>query len=779
MCGILGGNLFTNRAQVKNAQELIAHRGRDASCAFSVDGVWMAHNRLAIQDLDEKANQPMVDNFNTMSLVFNGELWQRTIKKYDYLRRAYPFKTKKSDTELLLYMYRNFHKDVFIHLDGMFSFAIHDHAEQEIILARDWVGRLPLYYLHKYGGLAFSSELKVLTESFPDAATEIKVVPPGSYCVYNIKTGDFITKRYYDIADNVRDSDTQLEEVTKQIRNRLTDAVSNELIADVPVCTILSGGIDSVLITYLLKQHLPDLKAYVVSVGGGNKDDLHFARMAAEWLDIPLEEVIVTKSDINKRLKESIWAAEMDSWTQVTPAVAQLFLAKKISEDGFKVVFGGEGADELFGSYGNIQKMYYKQDTNQKARVGLIRNLHKNNLIRTNKAMMYGGTVELRTPFLDREFAEYALSVVCIDAKTHKHPNGFVDIDWENKGHMKYPLRKAFEFLLAEGMPEELLYRKKETFQVGCHTDYLRDEKEKMTRIYNKLFKFPVKKKEKSKMVESRILLKDKTDLDGVQEYLDYPVHVLGAMEKPTFDTANIVLLSTKFSKVGKTTLEKYPNLKAVITRGHGSDYVDSALCEKAGVKVYRTNPYRESCAEWCVDKVRASTVLVYGMDGTIGSVIENILTTKGIEHYGVPSTAGITPESLSSIHGNKPVKTIISCIPYDKKRYKHNEHFFNREFFEQFNDCVDFISISRGPTHNNDDFLKLLEDKKIGNVHIDTVDSYNRDKLLEFDNFHYYEHQAWDYVKLDPKELFFRLNQQIEYAGITETLAKAGKNED
>jgi asparagine synthetase B (glutamine-hydrolysing) len=720
----------------------------------------MGHNRLAIQDLDSSANQPMVDDLNSLRLVFNGELWQRTIKKYDYLRRAYPFKTKNSDTELLMYMFRNFRNDVFTRLDGMFSFAIHDHAAREIILARDWVGRLPLYYLYKYGGIAFSSELKALTESFPDAATEIKVVQPGTYCVYDIETGDFTTKRYYDIKDNVCKSDSELIEVTTQIQTRLRKAVENELVADVPVCTILSGGIDSVLITYLLRQHIPDLKAYVVSVGGGNKDDLHFARMAAEWLDIPLTEVIVTKSDINKRLKESIWAAEMDSWTQVTPAVAQLFLAKKISEDGFKVVFGGEGADELFGSYGNIQKMYYKQDTNQTARVNLIRNLHKNNLIRTNKAMMYGGTVELRTPFLDREFAEYALSVVTIDAKTHKHPNGFVDIDWSNKGHMKYPLRKAFDFLLNEGMPEELLYRKKETFQVGCHTDYLRDDKEKMTRIYNKLFKFPIKKKEKSKMVESKILLKDKADLDGVQEYLGYPVHVLGAMEKPTFDTAGIELLSTKFSKVGKTTLEKYPNLKAVITRGHGSDYVNSALCEKAGVKVYRTNPYRESCAEWCVDKIRSAPVAVYGMDGTIGSVIENILTTKDIVHYGIGSDGKLPDQSI---------QTIISCIPYDKKRYKHNEHFFNKEFFNQFNNPVDFISISRGPTHNNDDFLKLLQDGKLGNVHIDTVDSYQRDKLLEFDNFNYTEHQAWDYIKLDPKELFYRLNQQIEWAGVVE----------
>jgi asparagine synthase (glutamine-hydrolysing) len=757
MCGIVGGNLFTNRAQVENAQELISHRGKDASCAYSVNGVWLGHNRLAIQDLDSKANQPMVDNLNSCRLVFNGELWKRTITDYAYLRREFPFRTKNSDTELLLYMYRNFRKDMFSHLDGMFSFAIHDHEEQEIILARDWVGRLPLYYLHKYGGLAFSSELKALTESFPDAAKEIQVVKPGSYCVYDVKTGELTTKQYYNIVENVCESDSELDKVTYQIKNRLYNAVANELVADVPVCTILSGGIDSVLITYLLKQHIPDLKAYVVSVGGGNKDDLHFARMAAEWMDIPLEEVIVTKSDINKRLKDSIWAAEMDSWTQVTPAVAQLFLAKKISDDGFKVVFGGEGADELFGSYGNIQKMYYKQDTNKEARISLIRNLHKNNLIRTNKAMMYGGTVELRTPFLDREFAEYALSVVTIDAKHHKHTNGFTDIDWSNKGHMKFPLRKAFECLLAEGMPEELLYRKKETFQVGCHTDYLRDEKEKMTNIYNKLFKFPVVKKEKSKMVESKILLKDKADMKGIEEYLDFPVHVLGAMEKPKFDTNTIELLSTKFSKVGKTTLQKFPNLKAVIVRGHGHDLINKKMCDESGVRIYKLNQYTESCAQWCADKITQGSVVVYGMGGVIGSHLENILTLKGIEHFGIGSDVEIGSDDV------KNVKTIISCIPYDKFEYKSNENFFCKKLFDVYPSSIDFISISRAPTHNNDDLINLLTNQKLRNVYIDTVASHRRDELLMFDSFDYTEHSAWKHVIQDDKVVWDKLDKVIK----------------
>tara|TARA_R110000744_G_scaffold9052_2_gene29437 strand:+ start:161 stop:2482 length:2322 start_codon:yes stop_codon:yes gene_type:complete len=756
MCGIIGGNLFTNKRYIEIAQELIQHRGRDAHDVVSINGFWLGHNRLSIQNVGNDANQPMWDDTRRYCITFNGELWKKSFDALnDKLREQYNFRTMRSDTELLLYAYRHYEDKMFEHLDGMYSFAIYDSWNKKIVLGRDWVGRLPFYYLHKYGGLAFASEKKSLSETFVDCTKDIKIVQPSHFYEYDLITGELKPTKYYDVEKEIPPSDTSLEEVTRKIFTKLEDAVENELIADVPVCTILSGGIDSVLITYFLKQKIPDIKAYVVNVGNSTgKDDIHFARMAAKWLDIPLIEVKVSKSQINKALKESVWAAEMDSWTQITPAVAQLFLAKQIHDDGYKVVFGGEGADELFGSYGNIQKMYYKQDTNKKARLGLIKNLHKNNLIRTNKAMMYGGTVELRTPFLDKEFARYALSVVTIDAKHHKHPNGFVDIDWQNKGHMKFPLRKAFEFL---GMPEELLWRKKETFQVGCHTDYLREEKEKITRFYNKLFHLPVKKTKVQKVMSSNIMLKDKVDLKDADKHLSDEVYVVGAMEKPKCNLDDIEIMSTKFSKVGKTTLEKYKNLKVVITRGHGNDYVDGALCEKKGVQVIRMNQYTDSCAEWIVDKVeKDSVVAVWGAGGIIGKAVCGLLSKMDINWYAVGS-------NNNTFFSCENVDVVISCIPYDKKTYKHNANFFNKDFFSQFKKPVDFISISRGPTHNNEDLLELLSIEKLANVHIDTVDSDLRDKLLEHKNFHYYEHQAWDYKPISPQENFRLLQLALD----------------
>ena len=756
MCGILGGNLFINEKSIKEAQEEILHRGSDAVGAISVDGFWMAHNRLSIQDLTANAAQPMWDYNHQVCIVFNGELWKNTMKKFNRpLRREYNFRTKKSDTEVFLYAYMKYGTEVFKDIDGMFSAVIYDKRDgnrnAKVIMVRDWVGRMPFYYIHQYGRLAFASEQKALIRSFNNIPKEHRqIVQPSHYYEYNPRTGDLQSHRYFNIEENIPTSDEKLTVVTKKIRKLLKQAVDNELIADVPVCTILSGGIDSVLITYLLKQKVKDLRAYVVNLGESTgKDDLHYARVAAEWMDIPLTEIKITKSQVEFKLSESIYAAEMDHWTQITPAVAQLFLAEKIKEDGYKVVFGGEGADELFGSYGNIQKQYFKQDTNKKARIGLIKSLHKNNLIRTNKAMMNGGTVELRTPFLDKEFAKYALSVITIDAKHHKHTNGFTDINWKNKSHMKYPLRKAFAGLIkTKGMPEELLFRKKETFQVGCHTDYLRDEQERMTKIYRRRFKLPPIKKDKTKNMKSNILLKDKADLNGIEKYFSEDVHVLGAMSKPYFPLDDIQILSTKFSKVGKTTIEKYPNLKAVIIRGHGHDLVNKQVLDDKGIKVYKLNQYTESCAQWCVDKVKGDKVLVLGSKGNIGSEVNRLLLEAG-------------KTSVTDYNAD----TIISCIPYDNHKYKSNENFFNKEFFGKFNQPVMFISISRSPTHNNLDLYNLFCDESIYEAHIDTVASVNRDKLLSLDNFHYYEHTSWKHKPMPQRDFAKLLVDTVELA--------------
>ena len=187
-------------------------------------------------------------------------------------------------------------------------------------------------------------------------------------------------------------------------------------------------------------------------------------------MKIPLNEIIIDDQYVMHNLRDAIYAVEDFKWVQVSPAVAQLPMSKAIHEKGYKVVFGGEGSDEIFGSYGHIFAFKWRDEDYHKARIDLIDKLHEKNLVRTNKAMMYGGTVELRTPFLDKNFVEYGLGI----------PPQYKKID----NHWKPLLREAFQ----GEIPDDILWRPKKTFQVGCHTDFLQDYKELMSGYFNDLF---------------------------------------------------------------------------------------------------------------------------------------------------------------------------------------------------------------------------------------------------------------------------------------------------
>ena len=521
MCGILGGNSFKDIQDVKNGLASIMHRGTDGNVIFHFkkNDFFICHNRLSIQDLSETATQPLISEDEKFVLAFNGEMWKPFFKKFNKkLREKYKFKTDKSDSELLLY-YLIDNRDNILEsmkkLDGMFCFAFYDVERNELTLGRDFIGRLPLYYVFENDKIMFSSEVKALQSAnkelkffnvdrnrkAPEGEQEkIKVVEPGTIVTVSenfIGATNCEIKRWNDFkpefnpenptlytrSENdlviLEGEDKGIDYYASEFRKRLEKAVDDELISDTPICTILSGGIDSTIITYLLKKKNPNIEAFVVNVTSGRnqtlKDDLYYAKMASKELGVRLHEVTVHKDDIQEHLKESIYAVETQKWTQVSPAVAQLFLSWEIRDKGYKVVFGGEGADEIFASYGDVKRFCWpdKLAWHQK-RVNLINNLHKNNLIRTNKAMMYGGKVELRTPFLNKELIDFGLRI----------PTRYRD-EADGKGNvMKYVLRKAFEGEISD----ELLWRPKKTFQQGCHTDYLKKEQETIEQYFNELF---------------------------------------------------------------------------------------------------------------------------------------------------------------------------------------------------------------------------------------------------------------------------------------------------
>lgn len=465
MCGFVGGNMFQSREQLIDALNKISHRGKDFTGQFQHKNLFLGHNRLSIQDLSSSSNQPFINDFEDIILLYSGELWQGFERlKAEHLSKK-NFRTS-SDTEVILRLYEKYGTSCFAILDGMFSIAIFDKMKNSIILARDWIGKIPLYYfIDSNGKIVFGNEIK----SFSNLSTElqsleqVKVIEPGKYFVYDLDNHSSYSEKFYSLpyskeyGGNYDLKDTP-DVIAKNIREKLENAVQKRLISDVPVCVLLSGGIDSVITSYLAKKYMPNIEAFTVSIGDtGKKDDLFYARKAAKEIGVKLNEVILDEATFLNELDNTIFAIEDSKWTQLSTAIVQIPLAREIGKRGFKVAIGGEGSDEVFASYADIEAFHYKPEAYHKQRKKLIDTIHLTNLRRTNCAMLWGGTVEMRSPFLDKDFVEYAINIPAHYAWRFR--------DFDSK-RTKPLLREAFKGEISD----ELLYRKKVPTGVGAHS---------------------------------------------------------------------------------------------------------------------------------------------------------------------------------------------------------------------------------------------------------------------------------------------------------------------
>jgi len=189
-------------------------------------------------------------------------------------------------------------------------------------------------------------------------------------------------------------------------------------------------------------------------MGDGNTkdDDIKYARIAAKEFGVKLHEIILTEKDVEDAIEETLYVIEQSRWQNVGSAIAQIALSKKINELGFKVVFSGDLSDEIWGSYGHIQAFHWRPEDYDIARRKLVEDVHKTNFLTTNQSIMWGGTVEVRTPYSWRPFVEYTLNIPPLYQK--------------EDGHMKPLLRAAFKGEISD----ELLYRPKVYFAKGCRT---------------------------------------------------------------------------------------------------------------------------------------------------------------------------------------------------------------------------------------------------------------------------------------------------------------------
>lgn len=382
MCAIFGIFGEYNLKEAKRALALISHRGPDSSNFIYDKNFFLGHNRLSIIDLDKEANQPFI--YQDVAVSFNGEIYN-----YKELREKLPFNFKtKSDTETIIATYKIYGLDFVKYLRGMFAVALKEG--DSLYLFRDRFGKKPLFYYQDRKRFVFASEIKAIlpfVQKEMDFETlscylsygasisprtfykGIKKLPPAHFLTF--KNGKIKIKKYYDFLQETSIFDE--DEVIQRIENTILKAVDYRLIADVEVGSLLSGGIDSSLVSYFASKRKKDLKTFSI----GYKDfpkysELDFAKRVANHIGSNHSEIYMNKNNFLDGIKKALFALDEPLGD---PAIIPLeFLFENVKKHGIKAVLSGEGGDELFMGY----RQYFEFLDIEKARNLKYKNWLKN-----------------------------------------------------------------------------------------------------------------------------------------------------------------------------------------------------------------------------------------------------------------------------------------------------------------------------------------------------------------------------------------------------------------
>lgn len=386
MCGICGIVHPTQTNNILNFTRRIAHRGPDDNGVFEDKNLAFGFMRLAIQDLSPNGHQPMISSDGRYVLIFNGEIYNHWDIRAS-LKDKYTFKST-SDTETILYGFAEYGTELFDQLNGIFALAIFDTHTRTLTLARDPFGIKPLYYYHKDDTLLFGSEIKSFLD-FPslDKTIDYKAIAnyirflwsPGERTpfqyVKKLLPGYFMTlqvddasrlrfEKYYEIPFTGTYSTKTEAELIEELDEKLFQAVKSQLLSDVPVGFFLSGGLDSSAIVAMAQRAQPNqkLQCYTIDSGGqmdseGFSDDLHYAHKVAAHLDVDLK-VVKGHIDILKDFDNMVYHLD-EPQADVAP-LHVLNICKQARADGFIVLLGGTGGDDLFSGYRRHQALSYE-----------------------------------------------------------------------------------------------------------------------------------------------------------------------------------------------------------------------------------------------------------------------------------------------------------------------------------------------------------------------------------------------------------------------------------
>jgi len=438
MCGIFACLYASHPAEhYAQGHQSIQHRGPDQSLLASYGPHVLGFHRLAINDLSESGNQPLVHpNHPHLRLICNGEIYN-----YKELTKIYNLKPSSgSDCEIILHMYHRFGIERTVReLDGYFALVLldGDHA----YIARDAVGVRSLYMGHADQQVLVASEMKAIHPY----ATSLSHFPPGH--IWSSQTRMYTSYRPSALPRMIVD---EYNTVLQNTRELLVEAVQKRILnTERPIGCFLSGGLDSSIITALVCS-LSKTPVHTFSIGMEGSVDLYYAQMVAEHLHTVHHEIIVTEQEMLAAIPDVIRQIETYDTTTVRASTPMYLLSKYIAEKtNIRVILSGEGSDELSGSYAYFKKAPTPMDAYEES-VRLTTELQYFDVLRCDKSTAAHG-LEVRVPFLDKEFVEYYL---------HIKP----DYKWfPNYECEKYLLREAFHGYL----PDEVLWRTKEAFSDG------------------------------------------------------------------------------------------------------------------------------------------------------------------------------------------------------------------------------------------------------------------------------------------------------------------------
>lgn len=468
MCGIVA--IFNVKEQTPELRtkalgmsKKIRHRGPDWSGIHCSGSAILAHERLSIVD-PESGGQPLFSPDGKQVLAVNGEIYNHKKIRERYKGR-YDFQTG-SDCEVILALYRDKGVNFLEDLNGIFAFALYDEEQDAFLIARDHIGVIPLYIGYNADGKVFvASELKALEGE----CERYEPFLPGHY--YWSK--DSGMKRWYKRDwmeyDNVKDNTASSD----AIRKSLCAAVKRQMMSDVPYGVLLSGGLDSSVISAITESYAerrietdsrsrawwPRLHSFAVGLKGA--PDLAKARLVADHIGTVHHEINYTIQEGLDALRDVIYFIETYDITTVRASVPMYLLARVIKSMGIKMVLSGEGADEIFGGYLYFHKAPSAEEFHKET-VRKLSKLHLYDCLRANKSLSAWG-VEGRVPFLDKEFLDVAMrtnpkakmcSVLPASRSGEADPKASIE---------KRIVREAFEDML----PEEVAWRQKEQFSDG------------------------------------------------------------------------------------------------------------------------------------------------------------------------------------------------------------------------------------------------------------------------------------------------------------------------